>query len=403
MASIPTWKKNSVLFLLSQTISQFGTAIVQYSIFWYITLSTKSGMILTLTIIVGLLPTFLLSPLAGVFADRYSKKKMIMISDGLIALVTLVLAVVFFNGYESLVLLLFITLIRAIGVGIQNPASSSLVPEFVPKEKLSSFNGVLTGTLSLMNIISPAVSGLLLNILSFDQILLIDVITAVIGISLFYFIKVPGGRKEKSESYISDVKAGIGYIRKNSFLILLFVYLAAHYFLATPEAFLTVLQVVRNYGDEVYRLSAIEIAFFLGMFFGGLTIIRFKGFKNRLHTLVATIFILGVASLALTLPLRFGFYVVVIFLIGLMVAFFNTSATVFLQEKIDPAYQGRIFGIYTTLYNLMFPLGLMIFGPLADVVEIEVLLGITGILMLFLGIFFSRSKSLLAYGDKEIL
>ena len=224
MASIPTWKKNSVLFLLSQTISQFGTAIVQYSIFWYITLSTKSGMILTLTIIVGLLPTFLLSPLAGVFADRYSKKKMIMISDGLIALVTLVLAVVFFNGYESLVLLLFITLIRAIGVGIQNPASSSLVPEFVPKEKLSSFNGVLTGTLSLMNIISPAVSGLLLNILSFDQILLIDVVTAVIGISLFYFIKVPGGRKEKSESYISDVKAGIGYIRKNSFLILLFVY-----------------------------------------------------------------------------------------------------------------------------------------------------------------------------------
>lgn len=59
------WKKNIAFFLTSQTVSLFGSSLVQYAILWYITLNTQSGVMMTLAIICGFVPMFLLSPFAG--------------------------------------------------------------------------------------------------------------------------------------------------------------------------------------------------------------------------------------------------------------------------------------------------------------------------------------------------
>jgi len=82
------WKKNIILFLTSQAISYFGSALVQYAITWYITLKTQSGMMMTIAIICGFLPTFFLSPFAGVWSDRYRRKIPIILSDSTIAVAT---------------------------------------------------------------------------------------------------------------------------------------------------------------------------------------------------------------------------------------------------------------------------------------------------------------------------
>jgi DHA3 family macrolide efflux protein-like MFS transporter len=84
------WKKNITLFLGSQTISLFGSSLVQYAIMWYITLNTQSGVMMTISIVCGFVPTFILSPIAGVWADRYNRKILIILSDSLIAISTLV-------------------------------------------------------------------------------------------------------------------------------------------------------------------------------------------------------------------------------------------------------------------------------------------------------------------------
>ena len=92
MDTYQSWKRNIVLFLGSQTISFFGSALVQYAITWYITLETQSGVMITISIICGFLPTFFLSPFAGVWADRYNRKLLIILADSLIAVSTLILA-----------------------------------------------------------------------------------------------------------------------------------------------------------------------------------------------------------------------------------------------------------------------------------------------------------------------
>jgi len=94
------WKKNAALFLTGQALSFFGTMIVQYAIFWHITLKSLSGNVMTLFVLVGFLPMFFISPFAGVWADRFNRKYIINIADGSIAVFSLVVAI----------LLMFLTL-----------------------------------------------------------------------------------------------------------------------------------------------------------------------------------------------------------------------------------------------------------------------------------------------------
>ena len=117
------WIKNIVLFLSSQTISHFGSSLVQYAIMWHITLETKSGLMMTISIICGFLPAFFLSPFAGVWADRYNRKLLIIIADSFIAIATLILAILFMFGHNYIWLLFIVMAIRSVGTGIQNPAA----------------------------------------------------------------------------------------------------------------------------------------------------------------------------------------------------------------------------------------------------------------------------------------
>jgi MFS transporter, DHA3 family, macrolide efflux protein len=91
------WKRNIILFLGSQTISLFGSSLVQYAIMWYITLNTQSGVMMTIYILCGFFPTFFISPFAGVWADRYNRKILIVLSDSMIAFSRLILAILFLS------------------------------------------------------------------------------------------------------------------------------------------------------------------------------------------------------------------------------------------------------------------------------------------------------------------
>lgn len=164
------WKRDVTLFLSSQTISLFGSSLVQYAMMWYITLSTQSGIMMTIYIICGFIPTFLLSPVAGVWADRFNRKKLIVYADGLIAISTLILAILYLLGYESIWLLFIMASIRAIGTGIQTPAVGAVLPQIVPEKHLLRVNGINGTIQAVIMFISPMVSAALLSFTTMELI-----------------------------------------------------------------------------------------------------------------------------------------------------------------------------------------------------------------------------------------
>ncbi len=141
----PSWKKKIVLFLASQMISLFGSALVQHAIMWHITLETKSGIMMTISIISGFLPSFFLSPFAGVWADRYNRKLLVILSDSFIAISTLIVAIIFLMGYEAFWLFFALSAIRSIGSAVQSSAISAILPQLVPADELTKVFMVIIG------------------------------------------------------------------------------------------------------------------------------------------------------------------------------------------------------------------------------------------------------------------
>ena len=400
------WRRDIILFMSSQTISLFGSALVQYAIMWYVTLTTESGLMMTLFILCGFIPTFVLSPFAGVWADRFNRKNLIMLADAMIATVTLILAITFLLGYDEPWLLFVIAAVRALGTGIQTPAVGAILPQIVPEDKLTKVNGI-NGTLqALMMFVAPIVSATLLTAATIEVIFFIDVITAAIAIfSLLFFLKIPLHQKAtdaQTTSYREDFKLGLTYIKNHSFLKSFFIFFAIFFVLMAPAAFLTPLQVTRSFGDDYWRLTAIEIAFSVGMMAGGALIASWGGFRNKIHTMTLGNLVMAACTVLLGLIPNFWIYLIPMAVFGLAMPMLNTPTTVMLQEKVDPNYMGRIFGVFGMISTSMMPIGMLIFGPIADAVDIEWLLVGTGLLMAVLTLFFVKNKQLVEAGRPAV-
>jgi len=400
------WTKNIILFLVSQTISLFGSSLVQYAIMWYITLKTQSGIMMTISIICGFLPTFFISPFAGVWADRYNRKILIILSDSMIAIATLVLAILFLMGYNALWLLFVISAIRALGSGIQTPAIGAILPQLVPEDKLIKVNSINGTVQSLVFLASPMLSGALLSMASIEVILFIDVITAIIGVStLLLFVKVPDHSKvseKQSTSYLSDFSKGLEYIKSHAYVKKFFFFCAFFFFLATPVAFLTPLLVTRSYGIEVWKLIANEITFSVGMIIGGIVMSVWGGFRNKVYTMALSSIVMGICTFALGVIPVFWIYLFFMVVFGIAMPMFNTPSTVLLQEKVDENYIGRVFGVYGMISSAVMPLGMLIFGPLSDIIKIEWLLVGTGIFIFILSLFMLGNKVLIEAGKPKL-
>jgi DHA3 family macrolide efflux protein-like MFS transporter len=396
------WKRDLAFFLSSQTISLFGSMLVQYAMAWYITLETQSGAMLTVAVLCGFLPTFIISPFAGVWADRYNRKNIIVAADSFIALSTLILAVLFLTGYKEIWLLFVVMALRALGTGIHTPAVGAILPQIVPFDSLTRVNGFNTSIMSAVAILSPMLSGALLILTSIETIFFIDVATAAIAVSILLLaLDVPSHARalaRQTTSYFADIVAGIRYIRSHRFLTTFFLFSLVFFFLISPIAFLSPLQVVRNFGGDVWRLTAVEVGFSAGMLLGGILMAFWGGFKNKARSMALSSILMGAFTLALGITPVFWLYLIFMGILGVSMPIYNTPLAVLLQQKVETDFLGRIFGVLSMISSMMLPLGMLVFGPLADFVNIDWLLVGTGFLIFIEGLLMMGNKTLLEAG-----
>ncbi|MDR1028926.1 MAG: MFS transporter [Clostridiales Family XIII bacterium] len=391
------WKRNATFFIAGQFLSMFGSMLVQYAITWHITLQTQSGGVMTIFTCAALLPMVFVSPFAGVWADRYNRKHLVNLSDGAIALVTLVVALLYFSGSKSIWILLAAVMARSVGQGVQQPAANALIPQLVPQEHLVRFNGFQSSMQSLTMFAAPMASGALLTFLPIEYIFLIDIGTAVIGIAIVFFcVKVsrvskPEERKPGAKVYFREMTEGLRYIGGTAWLKTLFVAFALFAVLASPAAMLTPLQVARTFGDDVWRLTAIEILFAVGMTAGGIIMSAWGGFKNKARTMTLAWLLFGVTTVLFGVIPNFWIYLGVMLLCGCTMPLFNVPTMALMQTEIPQELMGRVFGAITMCSGLAMPVGMLLFGPLGDIVKIEWLLIVTGA-MLIAGAFVLRGR-----------
>ncbi len=396
-----SWKQQVTIFLVSQNLSLFGSALVQYAITWHITMTTQSGTMMALSIVCGFLPTFFISPIGGVWADRLSRKMLVMVSDGIIALTTLALAVLYTFDLGSIPLLLAAMGVRALGAGVQVPSVNAMLPDIVPQQELLRVNGVMGSVRAVVNVAAPIISAFLLTIAPFSSLFYIDVVTAAFAIVLMGFSLRVNQRFHENEEKVSsftDMKKGISYIMHHRMIRSLFIYIACFYAFVSPLAFLTPLQISRSFGNDVWRLGALEVIFSSGMIVGGLLIATLLHKKRPISILLVSMVIFTLSSLYLALIGNFILYLVGMFICGIALPMYSTPFMTILQKEVDERVLGRVFSVEMMISSVFMPSSMLLFGPLADTVSVEMILIITSIAMGLMTVSMVFNKALRTHG-----
>ncbi|MBR6089080.1 MAG: MFS transporter [Anaerolineaceae bacterium] len=387
------WKKNAALFLSSQAVSLFGSSVVSFAVVWFVTRETSSGLWVSLLTLSSYLPQFVVSFFAGVWADRYSRKKLIIAADTMIAAFTCLLVFLipqFTDTGTMMAALIGISFIRSIGAGIQTPAVSAVIPSLVPEEKLLKVNGYNASIQSAVQFAAPAAAGLVLSFMPLAAVLLIDVVTAVIGIGIFCFVSVPilepaETLQSGNSNMLTDMKNGFSYVLSEPALKYLLFSYGLFIFLCVPAGFLCSLYVTRYFSGSYIFLSGVELAGFAGMTAGGLLMASFAGNRDRMKIYGAGIAGFGVLAVLLTFPKLFPVYLALMAVFGIILTVVQTAGTTFLQENTQTDMLGRVFGLYGSVYSLALPLGMAVFGPLADQISLKTLMIVSGIALIMLG------------------
>jgi DHA3 family macrolide efflux protein-like MFS transporter len=387
--SMPGWKKKVTVFLVGQTITTFGSLLVQYALLWHLTLTTKSGVVLALAAVFGFLPQAVVSIFAGVWADRVNRKVMIILSDSTIALATLGLAFFMLSGVDDLWLVFLVMAVRSVGAGIQMPAISALIPQIVPTDKLMRVNGINSSVQSSLLIIGPVAAAGIYSTVSLAAILFVDVVTAVIGLTLLATIAVPTLSRAASNdkpSYFTDLKEGLNYIFSHDLVRWVMVIYSIVFLLVVAPSNLSPLMLVRTFGGDVWLLTVLELSFGIGMVAGGALMAMFATKMDRLGLMVGTSILFGVLAVVMGFTTNLILFYTLFFLIGLAVPAFSTSSMTLLQETVEPERQGRVFGFVGIVMAVAMPLGMAVLGPLADIVSVEILLIATGALTFLIAV-----------------
>lgn len=398
------WKRKIATFMISQTVSLLGSSLVMYAIMWHVTLSTQSGSMMLIMVLTTFIPSLLLTPFAGVWADRINRRFLIIAADLLIALVTLLVAILLIFNIRDLWILFIVSVIRAIGQAIHQPAVSAVYPQIVPKDKLIKVQGIAQGIQSASFVAMPLLAGLLLSSFSIEYILFIDVITAFIAVTiLLIFVKLPrhiGEVKDTKIHYFTDMKDGIRYAKSHPFVFSVLIFSFLFMIMVAAPSFLSYLQVARVFGDEPWRLSLLEAFFGAGMLIGSILISFWGGFKNRLMTFFLAYLFIGVGTILLGIPFNYYFYISMWSMVGFFIAISNPVIVGLIQEKVDPAYIGRVFSVFSLINTVSMPLGMIVFGPLADVINVSHIILVAGIMMGIIAIVPLFNKPLLKEGKK---
>ncbi|HNB36589.1 MAG TPA: MFS transporter [Anaerolineales bacterium] len=388
------WAVRFFSIFTGQAFSLFGSSLVQFALIWYLTQKTGSATILATASLFGMLPQILLGPIAGTVVDRGNRRIIMIVSDASIALSTLVLVYLFSAGLVQIWHIYLILAIRSAGGAFHYPAMASSTSLMVPEKHLSRVAGANQTLQGLISIVAPPIGALLVATLSNPQILMIDVVTAIMGITPLFFFSVPQPQRSEAHSsaqknsFLQDMGAGFKYMASWPGLLMLGLMATLLNFLMAPTSALTPLLVTKYFQLGALELGSLDSFFGVGMIAGGITLSVWGGFKRKIVTSLTGIALFSFAILAIAAAPADKFWIMMVSMavIGFMMPIVNGPIHALFQSVVEPEMQGRVLSLVGSVAQAMMPIGFLIAGPVTDATSLQTWFWIAGILNLLIAL-----------------
>ncbi len=362
-------KKNFRKFLLlwsGELISSIGGGLTSFGLGVYIFQQTGSAASMALVTLLGFLPTLLLSVPAGVLADRYDRRLLMMIGDGCSAVGILYILICMMNGGASLAQICIGVFVSAFFSALLEPSFRATITDLLTKEEYSRASGLVSLAGSARYLFSPVIAGFLLTVSDVKLLLVIDICTFFLTVVSAAVVRKGIGSKaaETKEAFLQSLKEGWRVLCANRGVLILVavasgitLFMGMFQILAEP--------LILSFADAK-TLGIAETICACGMLVSGV-LLGVKGLKGHyvrtlgLSLTAAGLFMLGFGLIEHMIPICvFGF------LFFMMLPLANNCLDYLIRTNIPDKAQGRAWGLIGFLSQLGYVVAYAVSGAAAD-------------------------------------
>lgn len=356
--------------ILTQTFSQIGSRMTALALGIYVYNQTGEATPLALVALFSFLPQALIASVAGVLADRWDRRYVMVLSDAGQAIGTLVLLGAFLSGNFSLPLLYAVTLIQAVFGVFQGPAFQASMTMLIPDSQRDRANAIQQLTGPVAGVIAPAIAGVLYAAVGVEGVILFDMITFVAAVIVVLLVHIP--KPEQTEigkamqgSFLKETLGGFRFLLERRTLFAVMIVMSMVNFLFSGSTILFTPYLLARTGSEA-TMGLLLAVLDLGAIVGAVAIGVLGSGKYRVHIVMLGIMfgsvLLSVIGISRT-PLTLG---VALFLMTLPMPAVNAIFMSIMQAKTPPDIQGRVFASIGQVSMLLIPLSYLVVGPLSD-------------------------------------
>jgi MFS family permease len=360
--------KNYRLYFFGQSFSLVGTWMQRTAVYWLVYDLSKSPFILGVAVFCAQFPSFLLSIMGGVVADRYNRYRVMVVAQILSLIQALILALLIFNGsYEVWQILALSVLLGAINA-FDVPARQALIYDIVGnKEHLPNAIALNSTMVNVARLIGPAVSGIILERFGAEICFLTNAFSFVVVIVSLLFMRLPVFvPRERINSISTDLREGLRYLRNTPNIRNVMLMLACVSLLSLP--FVTLLPV---YARDIFiggasmfgmlnsfvGLGAVACALFLASMPPGTNL-------KKVLFRCTILFSVGLMAFAYVSSLPIALACIALAGFGMMAQ--TTISNTLIQTTVAPAMRGRVISYYAMAFFGMQPLGGLLVGAASD-------------------------------------
>ncbi len=364
--------RDYIILWFSQSVSGLGSSMTGFALVLWAFGQNHSAMSVSLMSFCNYVPYVILSLFVGGFIDKHKKKSIMLVSDSIAAMGSLMVLIVLFTGHLEVWNIYVVNAIIGITNAFQQPASAVATGQLVPKEKISNISGMNSFSHNLIVVFSPVLAAFFFAIGGLPLILLIDLGSFVLAFCILLFlIRIPeqaSGKKQNSA--FGGLAEGFAFLKKEKGILYIILTMALINFFSrlTYENILSPLILTRS-SDNSIVLGIVNACMGIGGIVGGIVVSVKKESRHKataIYIPIALSFLFGDLLMAVSRNV-FGWALAAISA-SFPIPFVMANQNAILYRKIPSDMQGRVFAVRNAVQYSTIPVGIILGGFLADYV-----------------------------------
>ena len=352
-----------------QLISTLGSGLSGFALGVWLYEETGSTTLFALSMFVWFLPTIFFAPIAGVLADRYDRRVIMILADSMACIATIFIGVMVFTDNLVFWQIYLADIFFSIANTLQWPAYAAATSLMVPKKHLGRAGGMTQIGDAISSLAAPAVAGAMYVSVGLKPILLIDIFTFMFALGTLIAVRFPQPEKTKEGQtgegpFWREALFGWHYIRQRPGLFhLLLVFAALNFCISITFPLFTPMILEMASANILGLISSIISA---GMLVGTLIMSIWGGFKRRIYGSYLGESLIGISAVLVGLSPSILLITAAQFLGALALPITNGSAQAIWQSKVAQDVQGRVFSVRRMIAFSIIPLAYLVTGPLSE-------------------------------------